>query len=519
MTGTYDAIIIGSGFGGAFAAQALVEAGWSVLMLERGSWVPRGPDASRIENFVILSPWYARDAGYRVRNSRGRSRPLGALFCVGGASVFYGGVSLRFRESDFSPSAELVGHSDAEWPFGYRDLEPFYTEAERMLRVAGNAGEDPTEPGRTAAYPAAANPLSPLSEHLAGAARSLGLRPFPLPIAINFAAREGQAACVRCGTCDGWACPVGAKNDVATRLIQPLLERGLVLAPGTAAVRLVAEKGRISSVECVEVESGRRFTVRGREILVAAGALATPQLLLSSGLAAHNPGGDTVGRYLTRHANSIVFGRLARRFPPDGLGKDLAILDFYEGDPRSSDAPAGPLGSLQSMPPPSLGVIATQVPAPLPWLARRFLSRAAGLLAIAHEQPSRDNRIVIEPERRDRLGLPGIEVVHHYSDRDRAALRALRRRARRILGRAGARFFYSHEIRTFSHAMGTVRMGRNPETSPLDGHCRFRGLENLRVVDGSALPLPGGVNPSLTIAATALRAARRLAGVARSRAA
>ncbi len=518
MIGPFDAIVIGSGFGGAFAAHTLVQAGCSVLLLERGGWVPRGPEASRIDNFVILSPYYDRNAGYQAGNGARRSRRLGALFCVGGASVFYGGVSFRFRESDFRPSPELVGDSGAEWPFRYEDLEPFYGEAERLLGVTGGAEEDPTGPRRSSAYPAPPNRLSPLSVHLAGSARALGLRPFPLPMAINFGEQSGQAACIRCGACDGWPCPVSAKNDVATRLLQPLLARGLTLRPRTAAVRLVARGGRIRAVECVDLDSGARFTVEGGEVIVGAGALATPQLLLASGLAAHNPGGHTVGRYLTRHANAIVFGRLRQAFPRDGLGKDLAILDFYEGDAHA-DAPAGPLGSLQSMPPPSVGVIATQIPAPLPRIADFLLRRAAGLLAIAHEQPNAQNGVVLEPARPDPVGLPGLTVTHRYSARDRSALRSLCRRAREILRGAGATFFYRHEIHTFSHAMGTVRMGVDPQSSALDAAGTFRGIENLRVVDASALPTPGGVNPSLTIAANALRVAALLAGTRRGTAA
>jgi choline dehydrogenase-like flavoprotein len=518
MTGRYDAVIIGSGFGGACAAHVLVDAGWSVLMLERGGWVPRGPEASRIDNFVVLSPYYSREAGYRAHHGTRRAHPVGALFCVGGASVFYGGVSFRFRESDFEPHPALVAGSRARWPIGYRDLEPFYGEAERLLGVAGDPGEDPSHPWRSTGYPADPNGLSPLSTHLATSARALDLHPFPLPMAITFSARDGRPACVRCGACDGWACPVSAKNDVATRLIQPLLSRGLTLRPRAAAIRLVERDRRIREVECVDLDSGERFAVQGAEILLAAGALASPQLLLASGLARHNPGGCTVGRYLTRHANSIVFGRLRQAFPRDGLGKDLAILDYYEGD-TAPDAPAGPLGSLQSMPPPSIGVIATQVPPPIPWLASRFLRRAAGLLAIAHEQPSEANGITLDSGRTDPAGLPALRIDHRYSARDRAALAALCRRARRILSGAGAFLFYHHAIRTFSHAMGTVRMGVDPRDSALDEACRFRGIENLRVVDASAFPTPGGVNPSLTIAANSLRAATLLAGVAHPHAA
>jgi choline dehydrogenase-like flavoprotein len=96
-----------------------------------------------------------------------------------------------------------------------------------------------------------------------------------------------------------------------------------------------------------------------------------------------------------------------------------------------------------------------------------------------------------------------------------AARDALVSTARELLRRTGARIFYTHNISTFSHAVGTVRAGRDPATSALDEFCRVRGLENLYVVDGSYMPTAAAVNPSLTIAANALRTAERAASDSR----
>ena len=513
MNQTFDAVIIGSGFGGALMAHALIEAGWSVLLVERGDWVERGPAASRIENFVLHTPHYARDAGYRVTQDGRGLGPLGALFCVGGASVFYGGVSFRLRERDFSPPAEIVADSGAAWPIGYAELEPHYATAERLIGVSGIEQGDPTAPWRSTPYLTGPGPFSEVSNRIAAAAAALGLHPFPLPMAIHHGGEPGRAACVRCGSCDGFACPVGAKNDLATRIIAPLLKRGLQLASGTAAIRLIAQRGRIDAVECVERSSGRPFTVRGREIVLAAGALATPHLLLASGLERVNPAGSLIGRFLMRHVNSIIFGYLRQRFVPDGLGKDLAIHDFYEGD-AAAGAPAGPIGGIQSLPTPPLGVVQAQVPWPLPWIAGLLLKRGAGLLTIAEDQPRRENGVALDPEHRDGVGLPGLKISHEYTPRDHAADRALQARARQILRGAGALFCYRRPIRTFSHALGTVRMGHDERSAPLDPGCRFRGIDNLRVVDGSVFPTSAAVNPSLSIAANALRVAALLTGVA-----
>ena len=105
----------------------------------------------------------------------------------------------------------------------------------------------------------------------------------------------------------------------------------------------------------------------------------------------------------------------------------------------------------------------------------------------------------------DMFGLPRLNIVHSYSKRDDHALEELLSAARRVLAKAGTRATYLYRIEGFSHALGTMRMGRDERTSPLDNEGRYRGLDNLYVTDGSALPRSGALNPSLTIAANALR--------------
>jgi choline dehydrogenase-like flavoprotein len=134
------------------------------------------------------------------------------------------------------------------------------------------------------------------------------------------------------------------------------------------------------------------------------------------------------------------------------------------------------------------------------------------LLTIAEDQPQYQNRVFIDSRSHDRHGLPRLQVDHRYSERDLAAGHALVTRASAILRRAGAWALYRHRIDTFSHAVGTVRIGADPRNSALDANCRFRGVDNLYVVDGSAMATSAAVNPSLTIAANALRAAHLLVG-------
>ena len=505
----YDALVIGSGFGAMMAAYALVHGGQRVLMVERGDWVRRGPSNWRGEEVGPLCPHYHTEAPYRVHDDAGRSS-AGAFFCVGGPSVFYGGVALRFRREDFESDPGLDGNSGAAWPYAYADLEPWYTAAERIIGVAGTEGEDPTEPSRSGRYVEEPGPLSGISRRIGEAALSLGFRPFRLPLAINHGAAAGRRACVACGTCDGFACAISAKNDLATSVLPGLIEIGLELRTGTAAVRLLAERGRVTGVAVADVRSGVTEVIRARRVILAAGALASPHLLLASGLHRFNPGGHVVGRYLMRHLNRVVFGAFSRHPADEGpFQKQLGIHDLYFGHPDGRE-PRGKLGGIQQLSTPPGALVRSQLAGPLGAIGAGLAGHLTGLLTIAEDQPQFDNRLTLDAARTDRLGLPGLTVTHRYSPRDRAASNALARAARAVLRRAGALGFYQHVIATFSHAVGTVRMGRDPRTSALDGYGRFRGLDNLYVLDGSFMPRSAGVNPSLTIAANALRAAAHL---------
>ena len=156
-------------------------------------------------------------------------------------SVFYGGVSLRFRVRDFAPGPEGITDSGAQWPFGYETLSPYYDRVERILGVAGRAGEDPTEPPRSTDYPVSPNELSEVSRIMAGAAQSLGLRPFRLPLAINYAEGANRRACAECDTCDTFACAIEAKNDIEVRVLCSLVRKGLDLRPEAAVSELLVE--------------------------------------------------------------------------------------------------------------------------------------------------------------------------------------------------------------------------------------------------------------------------------------
>jgi choline dehydrogenase-like flavoprotein len=510
LQGRFDAIVVGSGFGGAMAALPLVHAGWRVLMLERGGWVARGPDNWGHRGAGLVTPHYTMESPYHVSSGR-RRYVAGTWQCVGGQSVFYGGASFRYRVRDFEPDQHIVGESGADWPFRYEDLEPWYGRVERLLGVAGERGVDPTEPPASTPYPWSPSPLSRPSRAIADAALRLGLRPFRIPLAISHDGGAERRRCIRCGTCDGYACAAEAKNDIATAILPSLVARGLVLRPNTVCVRLLHARGRVTAVECIDRVTRERARLSADCVILAAGALATPHLLLASGLDRASPAPGAVGRYLTRHRNAVVFGLFARRPNPDGdFDKQVAVHDAYFGGPLPG-APGGPLGGIQQLTPPA-GLVRAYLPPLVSAAGAMLVAHTSGLLAMAEDQPRRENGVDVDDASRDRFGMPRLHVRHDYSARDRAASRVLATLARRVLREAGASLTWTHHIETFTHALGTVRMGPDERTSPLDGDGRYRGIENLYVADGSALPRAAGVNPSLTIAAVALRTGARLAG-------
>jgi len=188
--------------------------------------------------------------------------------------------------------------------------------------------------------------------------------------------------------------------------------------------------------------------------------------------------------------------------------KEIAVHDFYFSHPRHRGL--GRVGNIQQVGLPA-PLVRAQAPRPLRPLASAVLPHLMGLMVMAEDQAVRENGVSLDSRRTDAAGLPGLRIRHRYAARDLRARRILIAEAKRLLCSAGAIVCVTHPIDTFSHALGTVRMGRDRATSALDADGWFRGITNLFVADGSALPTSAAVNPSLTIAAHALRVADRIA--------
>ncbi|HVR64590.1 MAG TPA: GMC family oxidoreductase [Polyangia bacterium] len=488
----FDVVIVGSGFGGASAAYTLSQAGLRTLLVERGGAVNRD-DQDWNGRAILVDGRYRGDTPVLVRQEGAKdATPMFNNEVVGGNSIFFGGASLRLRAADF-----------ASWPISYAILEPFYGQAESLLEVHGNAGEDPCEPPRSAEYPFPLPELTDPARRIYEAAKKIGLHPFRLPLAINHQGSR-RPRCLNCFTCDGFPCKIGAKNDVTTTLLLKARQDCLTVLPRVLATRLVHRDGRVSALEAVERDSGRRLSLKAKAFVVSGGAIGTPALLLRSGLEALDRS-QSIGRFLMRHCNGMIGFVFPFRTNPKAVNhKQVGISDLYEAR-RPVDGKA--VGIIQDMCMPPPDVVRLKGPRGFRWAAALVASSIQTLICIAEDEAQRENRVFLSSSDLDRWDLPLTIVEHSYSAADKARRALLVRTAKRILRAAGGVIGKVDMIRSFSHAVGTVRFGASAEAAPLDVNCRLHGVANLFVVDGSFMPSSGGVNPSLTIAANALRVA------------
>ena len=519
----WDVIVVGTGMGGGLLGYQLARSGHRVLFLEKGrSTLPGTTDIIRSAMPELAEPWVAHsEAAYFGALARaGRStdeiediskrRPKRFIPFIGsgtgGSSALYGMVCERFFVRDFTPRQNFLKPGDSTvpeaWPVSYEQMAPWYAQAERLLGVRGQP--DPLRPEAANVGLPAAPPFSadnqPLVDHLSGR----GLHPYHLPMACEYVDD--------CMTCQTYLCPKPCKNEAGRNGVEPAVtEHGANLLTECRVVRLEADRTHVREVIC-EHRSGM-LAIKAKVVVLAAGALATPVLLLNSrsgdwphGLANSS---DMVGRNLMRHLLDPI-----EVWPQSGskvtaANKEIGLNDFYFRDGQK-------YGTVQSF-----GALP-----PMEWLANRpdrrgkalrlmspavrrvyekFFTGGLVLAAMTEDLPYLDNRVLPS----DRLGSEGrqrarIHYRLHPNDAERRT--AFLRQLKEVLDPFRTLALGSGKDNSnLGHVCGTVRFGTDPRTSVLDAHNRAHDVENLYVVDTSFFPSSAGLNPSLTVAANALR--------------
>jgi choline dehydrogenase-like flavoprotein len=476
-----EVVVIGSGMGG--GTTALAQRGVDVLVLERGERLPR-----EAENWSPRAVFAERryKPSERWLDRHGRSFAPGVHYVVGGNTKVYGASLPRFRERDF----EAVEHEDGSspaWPFGYAELEPYYGEAERMYAVHGTTGEDPTEPWRSSAYPYPALEHEPYIAELAERLRAQGVSPSSNAMGVD---RRKGGLCVRCGTCDGFPCKLGAKSDAETRGIDPALETGNArLATGVRVQRIVRSGRRVDHLVAEDREGEVKVT--GAKFVLAAGAVNSAALLLRSDLA---NGSGQVGRNFMMHNNAHIVALDLNRPNDVTFQKTLSVTDWY------LDGGDGyPLGALQLIGKVQGVMMRTAAPRATPaTVLNRIARRSVEWLVMAEDLPDPENRVTVDRDGTITTARVARGVRTH---------RRLLARAKRLLRSAGydAVLTQHFDISMNSHQCGTVVAGVDPLRSVLDPWCKTHELENLWVIDAGFFPSSAAMNPALTIAAQALR--------------
>jgi len=484
--GEIDTLIIGSGIGGATLACALARSGRRVVVLERGARLQDTPEA-RDPHAIFAKGHFRPDETWLTPDGT-RFNP-GNYACVGGNSKFYGAAMLRYRAEDFSPITHMGGTTPG-WPFDYDTLAPFYDQAEALFQVRGASAIDPTEPPRGMDYPHPPIPHEPEIANLRDRLSRVGLTPSPIPLALNLDEWLARAPT----PWDAFPATTGGKIDAETVLNLALHHPNVALRTGVTVEKIETDG---SEAKAALTSAGR---IEAKTIVLAAGAVHSAAVLLRSaheglqnGLA--NRSGQVGRNFMNHNASGLL--ALSTRRNRSVYQKTLMINDWYlTGGPHGE-----PLGNVQLLGRVSAPILAAQTGLPMP-LARLIAAHATDFYVMSEDLPNPDSRVT----------LRGDDIVLDWRRSNWAAHEALVAKLKSTLRRAGFPVVLSKAFdrRTPSHQCGTARLGDDPSTSVTDPFGRCHDHPNLFICDASLLPTSAAVNPSLTIAALALRQAQHM---------
>jgi len=524
----WDVIVVGTGMGGGMLGYSLAQSGRRVLFVEKGlSTLPGTPGTIRSEMPELAEPTAARSATsyYDALARGGRStdevEDISGRFSkrfvpfigsgTGGSSALYGMVCERFFARDFTPRENFAHPGESTvpeaWPVTYDQMDPWYADAEKLLGVRGQ--HDPLRPETADVNLPAAPPFSADNQPLVNYLTGRGLHPYHLPMACDYTAD--------CATCQTYLCAQPCKNDSARNCVLPAVtEHGAQMLTECRVTHLEADRTGVRQVIC-EHPSGR-LALKAKVVVLAAGALATPVLLLNSrsgdwprGLA---NGSDMLGRNLMRHLLDPMM-----IWPEDGskvtaANKEIGLNDFYfyQGQKYGTVQSFGaipPMEWLLNRPGPRAKALRVMSPA-VRRVYERFFTGGLIMAAMMEDLPYRDNRVLLS----DRPNSDGRQRMRMQY---RLHVNEIERRATFMREVKGVfKPFRTMPLGTgkdnsnTGHVCGTCRFGTDPATSVLDPQNRAHEVDNLYVVDSSFFPSSTGLNPSLTVAANALRVAAHL---------
>ncbi len=543
----FDAIVVGSGITGGWAAKELCERGLRTLVLEAGRDITPGTDY--VEH---VQPWQQHFRGFGDRRTLEREQPVqkrcyacdewGSKFFVndlenpytvdlgkpfewirgrqvGGRSIMWGRQVYRWSDLDFE--ANLRDGHGVDWPIRYADIAPWYDYVERFIGISGN-------PEGLAQLPDGqflpGMQLNCAEEKVRDALQAKWGRERVLTIgrcAILTRAHGGRAACHYCGPCERGCITGSYFSSIATTLPAARQTGRLTLRPGSVVESVLydAATRKARGVRVIDAATRQAVEFEARLVFLCASALESTRILLNStspsfpgGLA--NSSGE-LGHYLMDHtmgggASGKMEGMLDRKpfgnrpngvYVPRFRNVKDQHPDFLRG--YAFQGGAGRAGWGRGGSTAGIGAeFKASLLEPGGW--------SMGLYGFGECLPRRENAVSLDPVMKDAWGIPALRISCAWSDNERAALRDMSVTAAEMLEAAGAvdvsSYVQDNPPGLTIHEMGTARMGRDPSTSVLNGWNQAHDVPNLFVTDGACMTSSANQNPSITYMALTARA-------------
>jgi len=532
----YDCIVIGSGAGGASFAWRLSSKGMSVLVIEAGprfdpytdypldrdDWETKtfpygkglkysfGDRQTLNQKYKHLKSW---NVASQILNDSDKRRYLTYQHVngVGGTTLHFQGEAHRLNPVAFRMKT-LFGVAE-DWPIGYKDLEPYYGEVEKIVGVAGP--KEIPDRQRSEPYPLPPHKLSFKSQVIEKGCKKLGLELFPNSVAILSEPYRNTPPCNYCNGCV-WGCPRKDKGNVDVTFI-PLAEKsGKCEVLTNAFVRRieVEKKGGVKRAKGVYYfdRNGKEHFVEGDFIAVACGAVETPRLLLNSGI---NENGLVGKNFMETVFYQAVAFHPNRLDSYRGIPIDSVIWKWNQPDPK-----LGFKGGLRLFP------SAGSAMGPVRYAQRYFdgwgeafvknvekwFGHAIAMSGIGEFLPNKDTFVTVNEKEKDEFGVPIAKIQSFLGESELKILDFMSKTSKEILKESGAEEiveeYSTYDFFSASHVFGTCRMGKDPAKSVVGHDLRSYEVKNLLVTDASVFPSSGGGDaPSLTIEALSLRAA------------
>ncbi len=543
-----DVCIVGSGAGAGPVAYELSQAGYKVVVLEKGGWYKREdffkdeigvcrrstftPPLNEEQHVIeekTDSEWTGTptsESGWDFWNGN----------IVGGSSNFMSGYFHRMKPKDFalkSEYADIDNSNIVDWPISYDDLEPYYTKVESIVGISGRVVKHPfLEPRSSEDYP-----YKPTNEHIISswfdkACQKQKLYSIPTARAILSSDDGDRRSCEYAGYCGSYGCSSGAKGSSREALLNKALKTGnCMILPHSFVKRLRSDAKKVIGAEYIDKE-GVTHTVDAKIYVVAAQAIETARLLLNSantyfpkGLANNS---SQVGKNLIFSAGGVGKGAFyyedfssedATALKSVGPFVNRSLQDWYEINSNNNDKPkkGGTVDFLFEHPNAVSRAKRAMYDGGLVWgdalksrLLHHFKKRRIFTFEIFCDwTPHDDCFISLDETVKDKWGMPVAKVrigAHPY---DVNVGEYIAKQAEDLLKQIGAREISSSISETPPQNLqaGGCRFGNDPKTSVLNKDCRAHEINNLYVSDGSFMPTGGSVPFTWTIYANAFRVA------------